>query len=77
MYKDRYIIIDGDCDLETLIERTLKNKGCVSMKDERVQNKLNLFQQAIKNNRLSHLYLISGLKGSGKRCLHIMLRQYF
>ncbi|HHV33707.1 MAG TPA: dTMP kinase [Acholeplasma sp.] len=24
MYKDRYIIIDGDCDLETLIERTLK-----------------------------------------------------
>ena len=24
MYKDRYIIIDEDCDLETLIERTLK-----------------------------------------------------
>lgn len=39
------------------------------MKDERVQNKLNLFQQAIKNNRLSHLYLISGLKGSGKKML--------
>lgn len=39
------------------------------MKDERVNNKLNLFKEAIKNNRLSHLYLISGMKGSGKKTL--------
>lgn len=39
------------------------------MKDERVNHKLNLFKKALKNGRLSHLYLISGMKGSGKKTL--------
>lgn len=39
------------------------------MKNERVKDKLNLFKQAIENGRLSHLYLISGMKGSGKKTL--------
>lgn len=37
------------------------------MNNNRISSKLKLFQQAIKNNRLSHLYLISGMKGSGKK----------
>lgn len=37
------------------------------MTNERIVSKLNNFKQAIKNNRLSHLYLINGLKGSGKK----------
>lgn len=36
------------------------------MKDNRVNDKLELFIKAINNNRLSHLYLISGSKGTGK-----------
>lgn len=39
------------------------------MKENRVNDKLKLFEQAIKNKRLSHLYLISGAKGSGKKDL--------
>lgn len=37
------------------------------MNNNRISSKLKLFEQAIKNNRLSHLYLISGMKGSGKK----------
>lgn len=37
------------------------------MNKNRISSKLKLFKQAIKNNRLSHLYLISGMKGSGKK----------
>lgn len=37
------------------------------MNNNRITSKLKLFEQAIKNNRLSHLYLISGMKGSGKK----------
>lgn len=39
------------------------------MKNERIEKKLSFFKQAIKNNRLSHLYLITGAKGSGKKTL--------
>lgn len=35
--------------------------------NNRIVSKLNNFKVAIKNNRLSHLYLINGMKGSGKK----------